>query len=241
MKERSLLLTKENRAKVRAGLKTHTRRVIVPQPNSDRYKIVFEQGVVKETFLFSGCTMVNKIFKPRYAVGDELWMLEPYQILRTWYDKMAIEGVYLDTDEPFGDDGMAIWMPPSEWKRRMKRKWPHRKTSSRFMYKSLTRTWVKVIRAWVERVQDISPEDILAEGLGSDCWDYAESDDGTGDMFMYADHTIDPPSWCSENMTSCECIEDIFSWLWDSINKKRGFGWDVNPWVFCYEWEVMQK
>ena len=28
-----------------------------------------------------------------------------------------------------------------------------------------------------------------------------------------------------------------FSYVWDSINAKRGFGWDINPWVFviCFE------
>ena len=28
-----------------------------------------------------------------------------------------------------------------------------------------------------------------------------------------------------------------FYWLWDSINDKRGFGWDVNPWVWVIEFE----
>jgi hypothetical protein len=26
-----------------------------------------------------------------------------------------------------------------------------------------------------------------------------------------------------------------FRSLWDSINKKRGYGWDVNPWVWVVE------
>lgn len=28
--------------------------------------------------------------------------------------------------------------------------------------------------------------------------------------------------------------------LWDSINKKRGYGWDVNPWVWVIEFEVVK-
>ncbi len=31
-----------------------------------------------------------------------------------------------------------------------------------------------------------------------------------------------------------------FKKLWDSINKKRGFGWDVNPWCWCYEFERVE-
>lgn len=36
------------------------------------------------------------------------------------------------------------------------------------------------------------------------------------------------------NLTTIE----NFAVLWDSINKKRGFGWDENPWVWVIEWRV---
>ena len=29
-----------------------------------------------------------------------------------------------------------------------------------------------------------------------------------------------------------------FSYLWNSINEKRGFGWDVNPWVWVYRFAM---
>lgn len=28
---------------------------------------------------------------------------------------------------------------------------------------------------------------------------------------------------------------EAFEVLWDSINKKRGYGWDANPWVWVIE------
>lgn len=28
--------------------------------------------------------------------------------------------------------------------------------------------------------------------------------------------------------------------LWDSINKKRGFGWEVNPWVWVVDFKVIE-
>jgi hypothetical protein len=31
-----------------------------------------------------------------------------------------------------------------------------------------------------------------------------------------------------------------FSLLWDKINSKRGFGWDVNPWVWVVEFKVLE-
>lgn len=30
---------------------------------------------------------------------------------------------------------------------------------------------------------------------------------------------------------------DAFIWLWDSINAKRGHGWDTNPWVWVVEFK----
>jgi len=27
----------------------------------------------------------------------------------------------------------------------------------------------------------------------------------------------------------------MFRYLWDSLNAKRGFGWDTNPWVYVVE------
>jgi hypothetical protein len=32
---------------------------------------------------------------------------------------------------------------------------------------------------------------------------------------------------------------DWFHELWDSINAKRGYGWDINPWVWVISFEVL--
>ena len=60
----------------------------------------------------------------------------------------------------------------------------------------------------VERVQEISEADARAEGV-----ERAEATDGA-------------PSYALG-----------FSDLWDSINAKRGYGWDTNPWVWCIAFE----
>lgn len=57
----------------------------------------------------------------------------------------------------------------------------------------------------------------IVEGFG---WDYAESSDGTGDMFVYWDHLNgDMPDWAGDNMTSCECLETIYEMY---VNQKKG-------------------
>lgn len=32
-----------------------------------------------------------------------------------------------------------------------------------------------------------------------------------------------------------------FGTLWESINAKRGFGWDINPWVWAVEFKVVPQ
>ena len=50
----------------------------------------------------------------------------------------------------------------------------------------------------------------ILEALG---WDYAESSDGTGDIFLYWDDpSRDMPEWCTGNVTSCECLEVVWGW-----------------------------
>jgi len=69
----------------------------------------------------------------------------------------------------------------------------------------------------VERVQDISPEDAVAEGLvpGKTLGGY----DGYG-----------LPGW-DVSMFRMSPV-DAYQWLWNSINDERGFGWNKNPWCW---------
>jgi hypothetical protein len=66
----------------------------------------------------------------------------------------------------------------------------------------------------VERVQDITENDAQSEGVPS-----YEPDD-----FPVAGATYG-------------IYKDRFITLWNSINAKRGYGWDVNPWCWCIEFK----
>ncbi len=76
-----------------------------------------------------------------------------------------------------------------------------------FLPKEFARLWLEVVNVWAERVQEISIHDCYAEG-----WE----------------------------ASVCLSMSTPLSWyaaLWDSLNAKRGYGWDQNPWVWRIEFK----
>lgn len=69
----------------------------------------------------------------------------------------------------------------------------------------------------VERLQKITEEDAKAEGTRDDALVHYYCEEGTDDDPI-GNHRC---NW-----------RYAFSRLWESINAKRGFGWDANPWVW---------
>ena len=69
----------------------------------------------------------------------------------------------------------------------------------------------------VERVQDISEDDAKAEGIPKETYKTVFDEPG---------REPNPPK-----------RTEVFKFLWDEINKKNGFGWDVNPWVWVISFE----
>lgn len=69
----------------------------------------------------------------------------------------------------------------------------------------------------VERVQDISENDARAEGVR----EMAE--------YSMPRNPYEPGI--------CDDPRNAYRILWDQINAKRGYGWDVNPWVWVVEFK----
>jgi hypothetical protein len=78
------------------------------------------------------------------------------------------------------------------------------------MPKEAARIWLEVTDVRVERLQEITIDDAISEG----CFANFDPPDGHG--------------FRSE-------ARNLFRELWDSLNDKRGYGWDVNPWVWVIE------
>ncbi len=89
------------------------------------------------------------------------------------------------------------------------RRWE--KKPSIFMPRWASRITLRITDVRVERLQEITAADMRAEGI--DC--LYENDGSISEHFT-------KQSWVS---------------LWDSINAKRGYGWDVNPYVWVVSFE----
>jgi len=97
---------------------------------------------------------------------------------------------------------------------------PLRWRSGRFMPRSVARIVLAVSAVRVEPLQDITEEDALAEG--ADDFPYMRC--GEEDIRGLGPGSLARPR---------------FRALWDDLNKKRGYGWDSNPWVWVISfWRV---
>lgn len=211
------------------GRKTQTRRVLKPQPpswayqdKSPGYSFMTPPGHIEFRGRYVDPDGVDrgpgaKFVKLPYAPGDRLWVREAW---RTWasVDHLAprdLTRVETIKYEATGrtDDGMTMSLPG-------------RFRQSMHMPRWASRLTLVVTDVRVQRVQDISEDEAWLEG----CKPGALDDNGNP---FPADEPHSPGieiGW--------ECARDWFADLWDSINAKRGFGWDENPWVVALTFDV---
>ena len=204
MKERPILFNTDMVKAILDGTKTQTRRVIklreFQTTKTPGYDFCFRDKKARWQDYKVAKLITKKC--PYGAVGDELWVRETWVVPNsdgcTPRDITPTKNVlYKATDE------YSWWRPSIHMPR-----W-----ASRIQLK------VKEIR--VERLQDITKEDAIAEGFaGVEC----QCDEGQPCTDCYNTGFIEPP-------------EVDFIYAWDSIYKKRG--WDVNPWVWVVKFEVM--
>lgn len=94
-------------------------------------------------------------------------------------------------------------------------RWDSKFRQGMHMPRWASRLTLKVTDVRVQQLQDISEEDAKAEGFEAIGADNAPEECEDHRSFVWAFHN-----------------------LWDSLNEKRGFGWDANPWVVAVTFEV---
>ena len=207
------LFRADMRQAVRDNRKTQTRRVIKPQPafaNSAWHWKNICWGVggaqISDEFIVDHC--------PYGKPGGVRCMREPLT---------RIKGVACYQDDYAGYLGKPVISlitgKPLKW--RWKKPW----LASIHMPTEAARMVRQVTGVRVERLQEISEEGAVREGVDSEGgWDVPQGE-GYGSGFGFLDYAKDE--------FTCDTAIGSFSSLWDSVNAKRGFGWDTNPWVWA--------
>jgi len=96
--------------------------------------------------------------------------------------------------------------------------------SSRFMPRWASRITLEITEVRVERLNSITRNDAIAEGV------------------LPMGGLMDNEPWCASisDQEPVKHPEVAFARLWDSLNAKRGYGWEVNPWVWVISFQVVE-
>lgn len=190
------------------GRKTVTRRVVKPQPVRIARKYVEHDGMFYPCYLtmpWDGRPLDDPV-KPPYQSGDILYVRE------TWCEQPS-------DDHPFVY--RASVQTPDAWRG----SW----YPSIHMPKEAARIFLRVKDVRVERLQSITAEQTIEEGV------------------ELKEFPVFKPTYISlaytETILKPAFIEK-FSELWDSTIKKADravYGWEVNPWVWVIEFERISR
>lgn len=226
MKERPIIMQAESVRAILDGRKTQMRRVVKPQPDgvsSDGRPFVYKTvSVVRDHAIehVGGpdgkpeSRYVDIVKCPYGAIGDRLWVREKIGIQLTPCDAYPNGLVEYAADYHNGVDfihegGGSAWTPSIHMPR-----WSSRIT-------------LEITGVRVERVQDISEDDAKAEG--AEPW--FRAGDGAKEISNGTEYSI-------ENVPEDKRLYRIgFEYLWNSINAKRGYGWNSNPFVWVIEFK----
>lgn len=223
------------------GRKTQTRRVIRGLGNRPHYDRLLGEWTLSEPPCRYTGTELWQMRGASPSVGDWIW------ILQTAADDFATYPLKC----PYGKPGDRLWVRET-WNRDERNEdclfyaadyaiVPHPKAHtvkpatypgckpSIHMPRWASRINLTVLDVGVERVQDISEEDAIAEGVGHGF----QMNAGWPDY-----QHIDKHGVCSLTQDTARMS---FASLWDSINAKRGFGWDVNPWVWVVTFRIASE
>lgn len=231
MKERPMLFDARSVPGIFDGRITMTRRVLKPQPSCMALGggawYPYEDSKRKKHYANVGHFRkgVAADFCPYGQIGDRLWVREACYIWGRWREngltKTGKQAWTFKAETPHtvifapSHPQVATKTTPREtcayWKR-----------PSIFMPHWASRILLEITDIRVERVQEISGENCVQEGATT-----------LTDLNMVLSR-IDKTPFHEQNNRKARAI---FQDLWDSINAKRGFGWDVNPWVWVIEFK----
>lgn len=233
MRERPILFSTPMVQAVLDGRKTMTRRVVKmtkdePLTNvSWGYTCFTPDGYISLRGVHaSGEYGESFIRNPYGKVGDRLWVREtfsegynyryegdsrikvPHFKYRADFVGKSLDGIFVNgTPKKPVKDQSDLYV----WK------------PSIFMPREACRINLEITGVRVERLQEITEADARDEGVGDE------------DAVMRVDSDILPTARLLGEPFENDRV--WFAHLWNELNGKRGFGWDVNPWVWIIEFK----
>jgi hypothetical protein len=143
--------------------------------------------------------------RQRFEEGDELWVRETYTMAT------PLMGTHPTP---------CYFATEAEANRMLNGQWPWKWTPAIHMKREHSRLTLTVTDVRVQRLQEISPEDCIAEGIDM------VPDDNYGNGPAYRDYGLpegaDTAEWYARPI-------DSYRSLWVKINGAAS--WDANPWV----------
>ncbi len=202
MKEISARLKTHDVQAILAGRKTMMREVVKVSYQPVRDEIINGLRMLKP----AGWPLLQESeFKDKFCPfgqpGDLIWVRETWQW--DWKDLAKRDEKYYYFRATAGDEYLAYG---EKWK------------PSTHMPKEAARIWLKVTDIKVERLQDISEEDAVREGV-------------------WLDDSVYPAGYTVYGMPHWATAKDCFEQLWKQINGPES--WNSSPWVWALSFEVI--
>lgn len=211
--------------------KTVTRRVVKPQPLW-RKPPGQQEGHPEYWANWDN----EKIYKALYNIGDLLYVRETWTVWNGNYEYKA------DVDNGYGPFCPNCTLDICTGGCNNALKW----RPSIHMPKEAARLFLRVTDVRVERLQDITDEQALTEGVPDDNdypIDTIYCPECRGRGLLGAVHPVSL-GYREIECTCCDTPRKRFSHMWNSTTKPKDralYGWDANPWVFVISFERCEK
>jgi hypothetical protein len=224
MEEHPILFSKAMVCALLEGRKTQTRRVMSfqPEPHTEVHGPELYAPVVVKCGEEEPGTEIFGVYGDDWGLkcpygqpGDRLWVREKWRCEEL---ESGLDGVRFSGDNTFRKIENTIETSHSLGEHNNNRTlWINNKwRPSIFMPRWACRIELEIVSVRAERVREITRNDAIAEGVSGVWKNPPEKEE-------YYQRVLLNPYVAN------------YSVLWDEINASRGFGWDVNPWVWVIE------
>lgn len=210
------------------GSKTQTRRVVGFPFSYNEKGNDFWQWRRNGLAVIDTLTLDDMAKRSRYGqAGDRLWVRETWQ----GYERVSYE---YDEWEPMESPKDRYEKHFSPVYRADNKNFPEKWFPAIHMPREFSRITLEVTGIRVERLQDISEQDAIAEGVEPNCsmidHSYCTAEDHGGEWIDYLNMPDGDP---------CLSAYNSYGSLWEKINGEGS--WGLNPWVWVVDFRRVSQ